>query len=394
MTYITEFSVEGLAGRQGVYSQKLNKDVNIFFGLNGSGKTSLLKILHSALLSDGSVISNTAFNRAEVKFYSITFDKIITRTITRESPEQQSEEQAKKAESDSSDNLALTAYQAQLRRLMALNREAIKWNTKTKLDKKPKPFSHRYLPTSRLWVSGAINLSSEGSAASEEQLDSIFQKLLVNLWSAYMGEVLDEVRNAQEEGLTNILKWILTSEGDNSKGISTGLDADLAFERVKSFLQRQNAQKILGSKGEFTTQYTKSEVLKNVVNYIDEVEVKIAGAMTPRNKLQQLVSNLFSGNKRIILTDKSIDVVTEDKTHIGVGSLSSGEKHLLRILVEVLHAGQNCLLIDEPEISMHVDWQKELISAMKAVNPQVQLIIATHSPEVMADIDDDRIFRL
>lgn len=52
MSHITEFSISGLAGSDQVYSQKLNQDVNVFFGLNGSGKTSLLKILHSAMSDD------------------------------------------------------------------------------------------------------------------------------------------------------------------------------------------------------------------------------------------------------------------------------------------------------------------------------------------------------
>jgi predicted ATP-dependent endonuclease of OLD family len=57
-------------------------------------------------------------------------------------------------------------------------------------------------------------------------------------------------------------------------------------------------------------------------------------------------------------------------------------------------AGESSLLIDEPEISMHIDWQQELISAMTTLNSSAQIILATHSPEIMADVDDDRIFRL
>jgi ABC-type multidrug transport system ATPase subunit len=46
--------VEGLAGRSEPINFELRSDVNIFFGLNGSGKTSLLKILHSGLEDDSS----------------------------------------------------------------------------------------------------------------------------------------------------------------------------------------------------------------------------------------------------------------------------------------------------------------------------------------------------
>ena len=58
MAHITEFAITGLAGRTDVYSGRFNRDVNIFFGLNGSGKTSLLKILHSAM---SRILSGTWF---------------------------------------------------------------------------------------------------------------------------------------------------------------------------------------------------------------------------------------------------------------------------------------------------------------------------------------------
>jgi hypothetical protein len=70
MAHIVEFSIAGLAGYERVYSQKLNEDINIFFGLNGSGKTSLLKILHSAMNNDTSILENVPFKNAEVKIYS------------------------------------------------------------------------------------------------------------------------------------------------------------------------------------------------------------------------------------------------------------------------------------------------------------------------------------
>lgn len=138
----------------------------------------------------------------------------------------------------------------------------------------------------------------------------------------------------------------------------------------------------------------KGALLKNVVNYIDEVEQSIEDAMSPRNKVQGLVSSMFTSNKTVSLTEKSIEVETKDKTKIGLASLSSGEKHVLRILVETLLAAESSILIDEPEISMHVDWQRELVVSMRAVNPRAQLILASHSPEIMADIPDSKIFRI
>jgi len=103
---------------------------------------------------------------------------------------------------------------------------------------------------------------------------------------------------------------------------------------------------------------------------------------------------MFSGNKTIRFGDRTINVVTNQNEDIGVGRLSSGEKHILRIFIEMLLHNECPCLIDEPEISMHVDWQRELIRTMHELNPSLQLILATHSPEILADIDDSQIFRL
>ena len=60
---------------------------------------------------------------------------------------------------------------------------------------------------------------------------------------------------------------------------------------------------------------------------------------------------------------------------------------MLIILLTVLIQDQkNCiLLMDEPEISLHYEWQKRLIEIIRELNPNVQLIIATHSPFIAMD---------
>jgi len=134
--------------------------------------------------------------------------------------------------------------------------------------------------------------------------------------------------------------------------------------------------------------------VQDVVHDIDVVENSISAAMTSRNSLQDLISNMFTANKKIRFTDESIEVNTLSGEKIGLASLSSGEKHLLRILVQALLIGESSLMIDEPEISLHVDWQKALIHSMRTLNPDAQLILATHSPEIMVDVADDKIFRI
>ena len=65
-------------------------------------------------------------------------------------------------------------------------------------------------------------------------------------------------------------------------------------------------------------------------------------------------------------------------------SLSSGEKQLLILLTQTLLQEKQpfIYIADEPELSLHIEWQHKIISAIKELNPNVQIIAATHSPEI------------
>ena len=67
--------------------------------------------------------------------------------------------------------------------------------------------------------------------------------------------------------------------------------------------------------------------------------------------------------------------------------LSSGEKQMLIILLTVLvRDNAHCVLfMDEPEASLHIEWQQKLISMIRELNPNVQLILTTHSPAVIME---------
>ena len=67
--------------------------------------------------------------------------------------------------------------------------------------------------------------------------------------------------------------------------------------------------------------------------------------------------------------------------------LSSGEKQMLTILLAVYLENNEhyVLFMDEPEVSLHVEWQKDLISIILLLNPNVQIILSTHSPAIIMD---------
>lgn len=66
-------------------------------------------------------------------------------------------------------------------------------------------------------------------------------------------------------------------------------------------------------------------------------------------------------------------------------SLSSGEKMLLYILLKVTNMQKQpgILIMDEPDLAMHVEWQKVLLKSLRELNPNMQLIVCTHAPRMI-----------
>ena len=100
-----------------------------------------------------------------------------------------------------------------------------------------------------------------------------------------------------------------------------------------------------------------------------------------------IVNEMFTETgKHINIDNSQLEfVLDEGGKHISMYDLSSGEKQLLYILMTVLMEEQKdyILLMDEPEISLHVDWQEKLIDKILLLNPNCQLVIATHAPSLL-----------
>jgi len=54
------------------------------------------------------------------------------------------------------------------------------------------------------------------------------------------------------------------------------------------------------------------------------------------------------------------------------------------LLTVLIQDYKHCvLLMDEPEVSLHIEWQQQLISLVRQLNPNVQIVLTTHSPAVI-----------
>ena len=112
-----------------------------------------------------------------------------------------------------------------------------------------------------------------------------------------------------------------------------------------------------------------------------------ADLSAPKRKFQDMMDRLFGYTRKTIDRRSNEIIFLQDGDRLLPYKLSSGEKQMLIILLTVLvRDGVHCVLfMDEPEASLHIEWQQKLIGMIRELNPNVQLILTTHSPAVIME---------
>ena len=106
---------------------------------------------------------------------------------------------------------------------------------------------------------------------------------------------------------------------------------------------------------------------------------------------QDIINSFFVG-KRLQIVNGRMGVVLNDGTSIPMSSLSSGETNILIIFYRLLFQAtpDSLVIIDEPEISLHVSWQQKLGPVFNDICRLrgLEMLIATHSPQTIHDMWD------
>lgn len=129
---------------------------------------------------------------------------------------------------------------------------------------------------------------------------------------------------------------------------------------------------------------------RNVLTvYADDAKEKLAVFDDLYNKVsafKRIVNSRFS-RKQVSVNEKGLFVSKDGETALKLEMLSSGEQHELVMLYELFfRASSNSLiLIDEPEISLHVAWQEKWLDDLEEASKlsNFRAIVATHSPEII-----------
>ncbi|VXD15724.1 ATPase (fragment) [Planktothrix serta PCC 8927] len=138
-----------------------------------------------------------------------------------------------------------------------------------------------------------------------------------------------------------------------------------------------------------------AEELSKLRELLKQKDDIIANINQNQNRFLELINKLFDETNKKIDFDKENSIIfrkSNDKT-ISAYQLSSGEKQILIILLSILLQENKpfIVLMDEPEISLHLSWQLDLIDMIQQLNHNCQLIIATHAPGIISKGWQDKV---
>ncbi|MEH6945427.1 AAA family ATPase, partial [Bacillus sp. JJ722] len=139
------------------------------------------------------------------------------------------------------------------------------------------------------------------------------------------------------------------------------------------------------------TQLKKLEEIANIAKKekkrIDRLKMNLKQILDSINLLFQETGKVIAyetGENRLYFLNQG-----KRKDKLNLDLLSSGEKQIVVFfifaLIEYETKGSKLLLIDEPELSLHIEWQAKLLPLLITNDDKAQIIIATHSPDIIGD---------
>jgi predicted ATP-binding protein involved in virulence len=132
-----------------------------------------------------------------------------------------------------------------------------------------------------------------------------------------------------------------------------------------------------------------NQVIDGIRIQIESMEALRKEMVRPLSAIQKLVLKLFR-HSGIKLGDSSLKF-GEAASAISSDSLSAGEKQMLSFISYNAFYRDSVIVIDEPELSLHVDWQRSLFPTLLSQHSTNQFIIATHSPFIYTRYQDKEL---
>lgn len=415
------------------YNIMFNKDVTFLYGDNGCGKTTVLNIITS-------IITGRAYELFKFRFNSITLKYI----------EQHSNTPKKIIIHKNNENSTLIInynqkdYAIELQRIRIMEEriedeieiEHLYLSEYSVLSEIKKEFSYIYLPLNR---NGSINdnvsiymrknlhrLYTRASAYSDLTINDVTTLIResynrINFTLSKINENFSEelLKSFLDiENITNAKQLLIYANKLNPDDISKiQNDYTVVLKTIKKWDDSTNEKitiffesllnDIKKSKNEnglnIEILFKLSELIKinSVIEKAERLEQSKSKVTQPLSNFLNAVNKFIKekNNKKEICIDKEgqLFLKTSHKPKIDLQLLSSGEKQIVTFFAYLVfglnNTNQSLFIVDEPELSLHLEWQLEFVDTLLELNPDIQLIFATHSPEIIGK-RRDKAFKL
>ena len=376
-------------------------EVNIIIGRNGTGKTTFMNILQSILSVDTEGLFENYFENAHIELK----DGSKSRKITVERSEHENFSFPIIKYKISNRNFALPLFgpdetrphSISLRRRTNEDVQAIKEHLAELV-------SISSLSVYRLGSDIDPESRDRYARKSASAVDLRLQNL-VNRLTQYQLELSNKARLIAADLQRNVLVSLLyTSQDQTLHEIPNHFDETLERQKLTSAYKQLN---VSGNDVSKKIQEHTTAVAK-IVNQFKSgqrdqpIDIRALDALrTTQNVVRMSLdaesksdeifkqANLFTEKLKEFATDKKFEFINgilkvKSPEGISISKLSSGEKQLLILFIETLLQREQpyIFLADEPELSLHIAWQRNIIKAIRELNPNAQVIVATHSPEI------------
>jgi len=184
-----------------------------------------------------------------------------------------------------------------------------------------------------------------------------------------------------------------------------GLSGDRVTKVLEDFFGRLNdlfssmthLGKTKGYPVEWVINKAQIDRVSDLITIVDEHRSVISKLYASINTFLDSVNTFYQDTHKSLQIDTvgQLSILRPDKESAPIEALSSGERQLLIIFAHLLFnefgSRSNVFIIDEPELSLHLKWQERFVSKAVEVSPDTQLILATHSPEILAGYEQHSI---
>lgn len=409
---IQHFEVTGLHGNKEPIYLDFNEDLNILSGRNGAGKTTLLKLMWYLISGN--------FDKAvaEIKFNSA---KLATdRYILEVSVNYENNKKPLNSKLLIKGSNILKGYEDDetLTHLISKNNvKNIHWFLTQYID------SSFFMPTFRMIEGGFMTekynirhdvlkefyldinkendfndieaslkkLSTNLSRNDHKFITSISAKDIDIFLVKKYAEIMKKVNSSQAERLSLLSKKIqslLNRDTQNQDEIHS-INPKLEQLEQETNLAKVPLKKLNKAISDFIPQFR--------ISFDEKIYFYNVSTENP-NKYEIIEegSNYLSDiDLHLDTLEEDEDIIQEEaiepQEYLTINNLSAGEKQLLTFVAYNIFHSNTIFFIDEPELSLHVDWQNKLFSLLKEQNPTNQFIISTHSPFIYSIFPDKEI---